>query len=176
MQIFRKKRWWEETWGCDTQWAYIHSESSWKTFLPSSNAETYIINVHRLSELPSGKNMLRTREGFLKPVFISTCNGSPDDTPRYEPVTFSQHFKDFVLNTTYINTNALGRSALIEWSDGMRRYSRWRLIREGLLAQPVLMKQTSKSFVPLKNDGFEDKFALLLLEQSLGLQNSSYLK
>lgn len=57
--------------------------------------------------------MIRTREGFLKPVFIFTCDGGPVENPRYERVIVSalQHFKDFDLDAIYKATNAPGRSA-----------------------------------------------------------------
>nr|XP_023022210.1 uncharacterized protein LOC111510519 [Leptinotarsa decemlineata] len=79
----------------------------------SSNAETHAIDIHKLSELPTFENLLRTREGFVKPVFIFTCDGGPDENPRYERVIISaiKHFKDFDLDAIFIATNAPGRSA-----------------------------------------------------------------
>ena len=79
----------------------------------SSNAETHATDIHRLSEIPAFENFMRTREGFVKPVFIFTCDGGPDENPRYERVIVSaiQHFKDFDLDAIYIATNAPGRSA-----------------------------------------------------------------
>lgn len=79
----------------------------------SSNAETHATDVHKLTELPTFENMIRTGECFVKPVFIFTCDGEPDENPRYEWVIVSalQHFKDFHLDAIYIATNAPGRSA-----------------------------------------------------------------
>lgn len=79
----------------------------------SSNAETHATDVHKLTELPTFEKMIKTKEGFVKPVFIFTCDGGPDENPRYERVIVSaiQHFKDFNLDAIYIATNAPGRSA-----------------------------------------------------------------
>ncbi|KAK9874058.1 hypothetical protein WA026_002413 [Henosepilachna vigintioctopunctata] len=79
----------------------------------SSNAETHATDIHKLSEISAFENFMKTREGFVKPVFIFTCDGGPDENPRYERVIISaiQHFKDFDLDAVYIATNAPGRSA-----------------------------------------------------------------
>lgn len=253
----------------------------------SSNAETHATDIHRLSEIPAFENFMRTREGFVKPVFIFTCDGGPDENPRYERVIVSaiQHFKDFDLDAIYIATNAPGRSAFnrVErrmaplsreltgvvlkhdnfgshldssnrttdlelekrnfesagivlaniWSQlviddfpvvaeyivptdtrldieqakvlkndatwyanhvresqyllqivkcevvpccGVRRSSLWRLLREGFLPPPVLIKQTSNGYVTIEKDDSEGKFAPLLLQLSLDLRASSHLK
>ncbi|CAG4934597.1 unnamed protein product [Colias eurytheme] len=79
----------------------------------SSNAETHATDIHKLTEISAFENFMKTREGFVKPVFIFTCDGGPDENPRYERVIISaiQHFKDFDLDAVYIATNAPGRSA-----------------------------------------------------------------
>ncbi|GBP44029.1 hypothetical protein EVAR_85183_1 [Eumeta japonica] len=79
----------------------------------SSNAEIHATNIHKLSEILYFENFIRIREGFVKPVFIFTCDGGSDENPQYERVIIStiQHFKDFDLDAIYIATNAPGRSA-----------------------------------------------------------------
>ncbi|GBP38729.1 hypothetical protein EVAR_22378_1 [Eumeta japonica] len=77
------------------------------------NTETHATDIHRLSEMPAFEKFMRTHEGFVKPVFIFTCDGGPDENPPYERVIVSaiRHFKDFDLDAIYIATNAPGRSA-----------------------------------------------------------------
>ncbi|CAH1103778.1 unnamed protein product [Psylliodes chrysocephalus] len=43
----------------------------------SSNAETHATDIHRLSETPAFQHFMRTRECFVKPVFIFTCDSDP---------------------------------------------------------------------------------------------------
>ncbi|KAL4719530.1 hypothetical protein ACJJTC_016604 [Scirpophaga incertulas] len=251
----------------------------------SSNAETHATDIHKLTEILAFENFMKTREGFVKPVFIFTCDGGPDENPRYERVIISaiQHFKDFDLDAVYIPTNAPGRSAFnrVErrmaplsreltgvvlkhdnfgshlgnkttdldlekrnfesagtvlsniWSQlvidgypvvakyimptetrldveqakalkrdaiwyanhvresqyllqivkcevvsccGVQRSSLRRLLREGFLPPPVLIKQTSSGYVTTEKDDIEGKFAPLLLQLSLKLSASSHLK
>ena len=47
----------------------------------SSNVETHAIDIHKLSEVPAFQNFMRTRESFVKPVFIFTCDVGPDENP-----------------------------------------------------------------------------------------------
>ncbi|CAH1099403.1 unnamed protein product [Psylliodes chrysocephalus] len=79
----------------------------------SFNAETHATGIHRLSETPAFKNFMRTQKGFVKPVFIFTCDGGPGENARYERVTVSaiQHFKNFDFDAIYIATNVPGRNA-----------------------------------------------------------------
>ncbi|CAG9563483.1 unnamed protein product [Danaus chrysippus] len=253
----------------------------------SSNAETHATDIHKLTEISAFENFMKTREGFVKPVFIFTCDGGPDENPRYERVIISaiQHFKDFDLDAVYIATNAPGRSAFnrVErrmaplsreltgvvlkhdnfgshldssnkttdldlekrnfesagtvlsniWSQlvidgypvvakyimptetrldveqakalkrdaiwyakhvresqyllqivkcevvsccGVQRSSLRRLLREGFLPPPVLIKQTSSGYITTEKDDIESKFAPLLLQLSLKLSASSHLK
>lgn len=253
----------------------------------SSNAETHATDIHKLTEISAFENFMKTREGFVKPVFIFTCDGGPDENPRYERVIISaiQHFKDFDLDAVYIATNAPGRSAFnrVErrmaplsreltgvvlkhdnfgshldssnkttdldlekrnfesagtvlsniWSQlvidgypvvakyimptetrldveqakalkrdaiwyanhvresqyllqivkcevvsccGVQRSSLRRLLREGFLPPPVLIKQTSSGYITTEKDDIEGKFAPLLLQLSLKLSASSHLK
>ncbi|KAL0879428.1 hypothetical protein ABMA27_003179 [Loxostege sticticalis] len=74
---------------------------------------THATDIHKLTGISAFENLMKTREGFVKPVFIFTCDGGPDENPRYERVIISaiQHFKDFDLDAVYIATNAPGRSA-----------------------------------------------------------------
>ncbi|CAH1103303.1 unnamed protein product [Psylliodes chrysocephalus] len=74
----------------------------------SSNSETHATGMHRLSETPAFKNFLRTREGFVKPVFIFSCDGGPGENPRYERVIDSaiQHLKFFDLDAICNATKA----------------------------------------------------------------------
>ncbi|CAH1105831.1 unnamed protein product [Psylliodes chrysocephalus] len=92
----------------------------------SSNAETHATDIRRLSETPDFKNFMRTREGFVKPVFIFTCNGGPDENPRYERVIVSaiQHFNMIDLDGIYIATNAPGRNAFNRVKQQMAPLSR----------------------------------------------------
>ncbi|GBP00285.1 hypothetical protein EVAR_885_1 [Eumeta japonica] len=253
----------------------------------SSNAETHATDIDKLSEISAFENFMKTREGFVKPVFIFTCDGGPDENPRYERVIISaiQHFKDFDLDAVYIATNAPGRSAFnrVErrmaplsreltgvvlkhdnfgshldssnkttdldlekrnfesagtvlsniWSQlvidgypvvakyimptetrldveqakvlkrdviwyanhvresqyllqivkcevvsccGVQRSSLRRLLREGFLPPPVLIKQTSNGYITTEKDDIEGKFAPLLLQLSLKLSALSHLK
>lgn len=58
----------------------------------------------------------------------------------------------------------------------MRRFSLWRLLREGFLPPPVLISQTSNGYVTTEKDDSEGKFAPLLLQLALDLRASSHLK
>ncbi|KAL4720554.1 hypothetical protein ACJJTC_002355 [Scirpophaga incertulas] len=230
----------------------------------SSNAETHATDIHKLTEILAFENFMKTREGFVKPVFIFTCDGGPDENLRYERVIISaiQHFKDFDLDAVYIATNAPGRSAFnrverrmaplsreltgvvlndnfgshldssnkttdldlekrnfesagtvlktrldVEQAKALKRDAIWyanhvresqyllqivkcevvsccgvqrsslrRLLREGFLPPPVLIKQTSSGYVTTEKDDIGSKFAPLLLQLSLKLSASSHLK
>lgn len=82
----------------------------WKN--SSSIAESQATNVYGLSELPTIQKLRRTREGFVKSLFIFTCDGGIDGNLRYELVIVSavQHFKNFDLDAINVATNAPGRS------------------------------------------------------------------
>lgn len=79
----------------------------------TSNAETHAADINSLVDLPEFRTFIRTAEGSIKPVFVFTSDGGPDENPRYERVIGSaiQHFKKFNLDAIYIATNAPGRSA-----------------------------------------------------------------
>lgn len=52
----------------------------------SSNAQTNAADVCGLSELPVFQKLVRTRVGFVKFVFIFSCDGDTNENPRYESV------------------------------------------------------------------------------------------
>lgn len=48
----------------------------------SSNAETHTTDIHKLTEISAFENFIKAREGFVKPVFIFTCDCGPDENSR----------------------------------------------------------------------------------------------
>lgn len=52
----------------------------------SSNATTHANDLSALVELAEFKDLVRDHEGEIKPVFIITTDGGPDENPRYATV------------------------------------------------------------------------------------------
>lgn len=79
----------------------------------SSTAETHAADLERLVDVPAFKSFVKTQEGLIKPIFISTSDGGPDENPRYARVIANaiKHFQEYNLDAYYLATNAPGRSA-----------------------------------------------------------------
>lgn len=78
----------------------------------SSTAFSHCIDMERLVELPQFEKIVKYN-GNVKPVFIITVDGGPDENPRYEKVikVAIHHFSQFNLDALFVATNASGRSA-----------------------------------------------------------------
>ncbi|GBN78913.1 hypothetical protein AVEN_255368-1, partial [Araneus ventricosus] len=66
-----------------------------------------------LLTLKEFEELVKTEEGFIKPVIIVTVDGGPDENPRYQKViSFAiNHFKKHDFDAIFIACNAPGRSA-----------------------------------------------------------------
>lgn len=79
----------------------------------SSTANTHAQDFETLLTLKEFEELVKTKEGFIKPVIIVTVDGGPDENPRYQKViSFAiNHFKKHDLDGIFIACNAPGRSA-----------------------------------------------------------------
>lgn len=66
-----------------------------------------------LLNLAEFESLCKNSVGAIKPVFIITVDGGPDESPRYEKVVNCniEHFKKHDLDALFVATNAPGRSA-----------------------------------------------------------------
>ena len=78
-----------------------------------STAYAHLEDIKTLSNIPEFKDIMLTSDLLHKPVRIITCDGGPDENPRY-PKTIECAIDQFVehnLDALFIATNAPGRSA-----------------------------------------------------------------
>ena len=69
--------------------------------------------MQKIFHLESFRNICVNNYNKIKPIFITSVDGGPDENPRYEKNIRHaiQHFKDHDLDACFIFTNAPGRSA-----------------------------------------------------------------
>lgn len=79
----------------------------------SSTASTHAQDIQRLLDLKEFESFCKTSNGAVKPIFMITVDGGPDESPRYQKVIRRniEHFKIYDLDAVYVATNAPGRSA-----------------------------------------------------------------
>lgn len=79
----------------------------------SSTAYAHAVDFDRITQLPTFAPVLRTSSKEIKPVFITTVDGGPDENPRYTKTidVAIHHFKKYDLDAFFLATNAPGRSA-----------------------------------------------------------------
>lgn len=79
----------------------------------SSTALTHLEDMKRVRELKEFEDSLTTDSGLAKPVMIVTCDGGPDENPRYQKTINASidYFCNFDLDALFVATNAPGRSA-----------------------------------------------------------------
>ena len=80
----------------------------------SSTAYSHGFDFDTLLQLPEFSSMVKNPDdGSVKPIFIFTVDGGPDENPRYQKVidVAIHHFNSYNLDAIYIATNAPGRSA-----------------------------------------------------------------
>ena len=78
-----------------------------------STAYAHLEDIKTLSNIPEFKDIMLTSDLLHKQVRIITCDGGPDENPRY-PKTIECAIDQFVehnLDALFIATNAPGRSA-----------------------------------------------------------------
>ena len=69
--------------------------------------------MKRLIDSSAFESFVITPDGLVKPIFISTSDGGPDENPRYARVIAGavEHFQKYDLDAYYLATNSPGRSA-----------------------------------------------------------------
>ena len=80
----------------------------------SSNPYSHAFDFQRLLELSDFESVAKNpTDKSVKPVLIVTCDGGPDENPRYQKVIdcFIHHFLVHDLDACFVATNAPGRSA-----------------------------------------------------------------
>ena len=79
----------------------------------SSTALSHLQDMKRVREIVEFRDNLHTSSGLSKPVMIITCDGGPDENPRYQKTINASIdiFCTFDLDALFIATNAPGRSA-----------------------------------------------------------------
>ena len=79
----------------------------------SSTALRHLEDMKRVHDLPEFQNDMFTSTGLMKPVMVITCDGGPDENPRYQKkiACAINYFCKFDLNAMCVATNAPGRSA-----------------------------------------------------------------
>ena len=79
----------------------------------TSTAYEHLQDIRQLAEIPEFAPIILTDDGSEKPIRIITCDGGPDENPRYEK-TIDCAIEQFVqsnLDAIFVATNAPGRSA-----------------------------------------------------------------
>ncbi|XP_050498755.1 uncharacterized protein LOC126879621 [Diabrotica virgifera virgifera] len=79
----------------------------------SSTASTHDVDFDKLATLNNFEKIMRDEEGRLKPVVLISCDGGPDENPRY-PKVIAHAIDNFIkhdLDAMFVFTNAPGRSA-----------------------------------------------------------------
>ncbi|KAF2898353.1 hypothetical protein ILUMI_07821 [Ignelater luminosus] len=78
----------------------------------SSTGSSHAMDFNRLAILDTVKEIMRNKEGRLKPVILVSSDGRPDENPRYVKVISHtvHHFVERDLDAIFIFTNAPGRS------------------------------------------------------------------
>jgi len=79
----------------------------------SSTALSHARDFNRLLNVDEFSSMMKTDAGHVKPVFMITVDGGPDENPRYDKVicVAIHHFLEHDLDCIILATNAPGRSA-----------------------------------------------------------------
>ena len=80
----------------------------------SSTAASHHRDIQRiLTDVSSFEQIVHGPAGSAKPVVIITCDGGPDENPRYKKVieNMKELFKDHNLDALFVATNAPGHSA-----------------------------------------------------------------
>ncbi|KAK3925661.1 Transient receptor potential cation channel subfamily A member 1 [Frankliniella fusca] len=77
-----------------------------------SNAESHADDLRRILELDEFNDITKV-DGEVKPVFVLSVDGGPDENPRYSKVIANaiENFRRYRLDAIFIFTNAPGRSA-----------------------------------------------------------------
>lgn len=78
-----------------------------------SSANHHFNDIHHLLSLPEFSEIMLAMDGSAKPVRFITCDGGPDENPRYSKTIDAaiQSFLDDNLDVLVVATNAPGRSA-----------------------------------------------------------------
>ena len=79
----------------------------------SSTALTHLEDMKRIRDIEEFRDNLRTSCGQSKPIMIVTCDGGPDENPRYQKTIGASidYSCSFNLDAFFVVTNAPGRSA-----------------------------------------------------------------
>ena len=79
----------------------------------SSTAFAHLHDMKRIHELDQFKRDLYDQNGLVKPIFICTVDGGPDENPRYHNTIRCavDYFCTYDLDALFLATNAPGRSA-----------------------------------------------------------------
>lgn len=79
----------------------------------SSTAETHAKDIDDIFQMDLFESICKTEADLIKPIFMISVDGGPDENPRYAKVIkFGiRHFKSYNLDALYVVTNAPGRSA-----------------------------------------------------------------
>ena len=80
----------------------------------SSTANTHAQDFETILKLKDFEDLVKTEEGFIKPVIILMVDGGPDENPRYQKViSFAiDHFKKHDLDGIFIACNAPGKKCI----------------------------------------------------------------
>lgn len=79
----------------------------------SSTATSHADDFNRLLSCEAFEASMKDSQGKVKPILIISCDGGPDENPRYPKVIAHavNHFKENDLDGIFLVTNAPGRSA-----------------------------------------------------------------
>lgn len=79
----------------------------------SSNATSHADDLNKLFSCDAFEKFVKDSQGIVKPIVIISCDGGPDENPRYPKVIANavNHFKKYDLDAIFLVTNAPGRSA-----------------------------------------------------------------
>lgn len=79
----------------------------------SSTASSHSKDLEKLLELEDFQPMVKGDDGKIKPIFMMSVDGGPDENPRYQKVISHaiDNLKKYELDVIFIFTNAPGRSA-----------------------------------------------------------------
>lgn len=78
----------------------------------SSTATSHADDLNKLFSCDAFEKFVKDSQGIVKPIIIISCDGGPDENPRYPKVIANavNHFKKYDLDAIFLVTNAPGRS------------------------------------------------------------------
>ena len=87
--------------------------SIWSAKHSSSTALSHLQDMKRVRQLPQFHDNMYTSNDLVKPIMIITCDGGPDENPRYQKTISCaiDYFCSYDLDTLFIGINAPGRSS-----------------------------------------------------------------